>query len=280
MLESFIVLSFAGLITGILFSIPAAGPVTILIVSNALKGKQRYCHRVAYGAAVADLIYTFIAVYAFAQLYRYYNPYVPYIEAVAAVFLVFIGIRMFRTRIDFEHMDDKNLLKDKIRNTGGFRTGMMVNLLNPALFIGWLISSFLVITLISSMGFNTGGLSEQINETLQNIDDQTISNQIEQKRQALENLMENMKNHADSVYEGPVKRSSANGHLFFFSFVFALMVTIGSTVWFYMLANFMISRRKIFRISTINKIVNILGIGLIVIAVYLAFDAVNLFFIN
>lgn len=277
MLESLIVLSLAGLFTGIVFSAPAAGPITILIVSNALKGKKRYCHRVAYGAAIADLLYTFIAIYSFSHLYRFYEPYIPYIVAAASIFLIFIGIRLTRTQIDYEHMDDKSLLKDKLRNKGGFRIGMMVNLLNPALFVGWLVSSFLVITLVASMGYSTGGLSDQINKTIKNIDNESISKKIEEQRAALENLIENMNDHK-MEQSSPNQEPAKNGRLFFSSLLYAVMVTIGSTAWFYGMGNFMISRRKIFKLSAMNNIVNGLGYVLIIIGVYLAYSAIRDFF--
>ena len=52
MAESLITMSIAGLLAGFIFSMPIAGPVSILITSNALKGRSNYCNRVTIGASL------------------------------------------------------------------------------------------------------------------------------------------------------------------------------------------------------------------------------------
>lgn len=272
MTESIIVLGIAGLVTGILFSVPAAGPITILIVSNGLKGKLRYCHRISYGAAFADLVYTFIAVYAFSNLYEYYKPYIPYIIGIGSILLILLGIRMYRTKIDYEHMDDTGVLKDKIRNKGGFRTGLFVNFLNPALFVGWLISSFLIISLAASIGYDTGGLSTQINNNIHDIDDQEITNQLESRKDVLENMIGQME-----VDENSVNTSDEDEQisLLTLSIVFATMVALGSTIWFYYLGSFIVRKRHAFKTATINKLVNGLGVLLVISGIYFAIISIQ-----
>ena len=51
MLESILTISIAGLLAGFIFSMPIAGPISILITSNALKGRLRYCNLVNLGAS-------------------------------------------------------------------------------------------------------------------------------------------------------------------------------------------------------------------------------------
>ena len=63
MTESIITISVAGLMAGIIFSMPIAGPISILITTNAIKGKASYCNRVNLGAAFGTFTYVFFAVY-------------------------------------------------------------------------------------------------------------------------------------------------------------------------------------------------------------------------
>jgi len=270
MLESILVLSIAGLLTGIIFSVPAAGPITILIVSNGLKGKLRFCHRVAYGASISDIIYVFIAVYAFSNLYEYYEPYVPYILAAGSLLLIILGIKTYRTKIDFAHMDDSEIVKDKLRNKGGFRAGLLVSFLNPALFVGWLISSFLIISLVSSFGYNTGGLSAKINHTINGIENDAINQQIESRKEVFESVIGDI----DSLKEisSQKEEHSSTVSAFSLSLVFALMVAAGSTLWFYWLGSFIVKRRLSFKAETINKIINALGIILLIGGLYFAWS--------
>ena len=159
--ESIVTMSIAGFITGFLFSMPIAGPVSIMITSNALKGRLRYCNLFNLGASLGDFIYVFIAVFGLTKLYAFYKPIIPYIFSIGALLLIFLGYKIFRTKFDIEHLEDKIHVSDKNekKERGAFYTGFMINFLNPTLFIGWLTSSLLVISIIAALGFHTGGLA-------------------------------------------------------------------------------------------------------------------------
>jgi threonine/homoserine/homoserine lactone efflux protein len=74
MIESIITISVAGLLAGFIFSMPIAGPISILITSNALKGRLRNSILVSIGASIADFTYVFIAVFSLTKLYSFYKP--------------------------------------------------------------------------------------------------------------------------------------------------------------------------------------------------------------
>ncbi|HEX2974760.1 MAG TPA: hypothetical protein VHO68_02390 [Bacteroidales bacterium] len=79
MLESVITVSITGLVAGFIFAMPIAGPISIMIVSNALKGRRDYSNQISMGAATADFAYIFIAIYGLTKLYPFYKPAIPYI---------------------------------------------------------------------------------------------------------------------------------------------------------------------------------------------------------
>ena len=171
MLESIITISVAGLLAGFIFSMPIAGPISILITSHALKGRLRYCFNVSLGAFVADFIYVFIAVFGLTKLYSYYKPAIPYVFAFGSLFFFYLGYRMIITKIDIENLEERSHITEKIqkKGKGAFFTGFMINFLNPTLFIGVLTSSFFVISLIASLGLNTGGLAIKMNQNVKEI---------------------------------------------------------------------------------------------------------------
>jgi threonine/homoserine/homoserine lactone efflux protein len=171
MSESILTVSITGLLAGFIFAMPIAGPISILITSNALKGRLRYCNLVSLGASFADFTFVFIAVYGVTKLYSFYAPVIPYMYTIGAVFFIFLGYKIFTTKFDIEHLEDKTHLVDKIkkRERGGFYTGLMINFLNPTLFIGSLTSSFFVLSLIASLGFHTGGLAVKMDQNLKEI---------------------------------------------------------------------------------------------------------------
>ena len=171
MFESILTISIAGLLAGFILSMPIAGPISILITTSALKGRFRYCNLVSLGASLADFTYVFIAVFGLTKLYTFYKPLIPYIFIVGTLFFLYLGIRIIRTKIDIEHLEDKTHITEKIqkKEKGAFYTGFMINFLNPTLFIGVLTSSFFVISLVSSMGLNTGGLAGKLDQNVKEI---------------------------------------------------------------------------------------------------------------
>ena len=109
MVESLITMSIAGFLTGFIFSMPIAGPISIMITSNALKGRLRYCNLFNLGASLGDFIYVFIAVYGLSKLYSFYKPIIPYIFTFGALLLFFLG---FHGRLP--HLQKHRLLPGKV----------------------------------------------------------------------------------------------------------------------------------------------------------------------
>jgi threonine/homoserine/homoserine lactone efflux protein len=159
MLESVFNISIAALIAGFVFAMPIAGPISILIVSNALNGKRHYSNLVSIGAATSDSLYVFIAVYGLTRFYSFYKPAIPYLFLIGSLFFIYLSHKIYNTKIDLEQLEEETHVPEKIRNRdrGGFYTGFMINLLNPTLFLSGLISAFFVISFVASLGLNTGG---------------------------------------------------------------------------------------------------------------------------
>jgi threonine/homoserine/homoserine lactone efflux protein len=194
MIESLFTVSIAGLVAGFIFSMPIAGPISVIVASNALKGKLRYCNLVSLGASIADFVYMFIAVFGLTRLYSLYEPAIPYIYSVGSIIFFYIGYRIIRTKIDIEHLEVKNPLPDNIKKKvkGGFYTGFMVNTFNPTLFIGALTSSFFVISLMASLGLHTGGLAVKMDQKVNEIG-KMDGVKIENSKSLAINKIENLK---------------------------------------------------------------------------------------
>ncbi|HAW59184.1 MAG TPA: hypothetical protein DCX03_09290, partial [Bacteroidales bacterium] len=70
MVSNFVTISIVGLLAGFVFSVPVAGPISILITSNALKGKFWYSLKAAIGASFADFFYVFISMLGLTHFYE------------------------------------------------------------------------------------------------------------------------------------------------------------------------------------------------------------------
>ena len=259
MIESVITISIAGLFAGFIFSMPIAGPISILITSNALKGRLRYCNLVSIGASIADFAYVFIAVFGLTRLYSLYKPAMPYIFSVGSIFFFYLGYKIIRTKIDIEHLEDKSHLAEKIqkREKGAFYTGFMINFLNPTLFIGVLTSSFFVISLIASLGLNTGGLAGKMDQNVKeisNIEGRKIENSQVLSLEQFENMQ--LGKNKDRVQDQTIY--PAYFHLII-STCYAFFISLGSIIWFFLMAFLIVRFRKRINIKVISVFIKSLG---------------------
>jgi threonine/homoserine/homoserine lactone efflux protein len=256
---------------------PIAGPISILITSNALKGRFRYCNLVTLGASFADFTYVFIAVFGLTRLYSLYKPAVPYILSAGSIFFFYQGYKILRTKIDIEHLEDKSQLAEKIKNRekGAFYTGFMINFLNPTLFIGVLTSSFFVITFVASLGFHTGGLAIKINQNVQeisNIEGKTLdSSRVNSIKQ-----FDNAETHERIVQQEAQTTFPANFHLLI-SICYAFFLSVGSIIWFYLMAFVIVRFRQRINIKIMSIAIKSLGVVLCLFGLYFGYLAVRMF---
>jgi len=270
-------MSIAGFLTGFTFSMPIAGPVSIMITSNALKGRKRYCNLFNIGASFADFIYVFIAVFGLTKLYTFYKPIIPYIFSFGALLLIFLGYKIFRTKIDIEHLEDKIHISGKIREKerGAFYTGFMINFLNPTLFIGWLTSSLVVISFIAALGFHTGGLAIKVDENAKvigNIEGKKIESHHDSALKKLDNFQ------ILKIKERKIDQTifPASFHLTI-SICYAFFIAFGSIVWFYLLTFLIVRYRKRININIISGFIKSLGLFLCLIGCYFGYSAIKMF---
>ncbi len=276
MTESLITISVVGLIVGIVFSMPISGPISILVTSNALKGKLKYCHLAILGASFADFVYVFGAVFGLTNFYSLYRPVIPYVLLVGTLFFLYLGYKISKTRVDLEHIEEKSHLSGKIRRKGGsgFWTGFILNFLNPTLFLGWLTSSFIVITLVASLGFNTGGLDKSVGDSYTEINKTNEDSIL--KSNAIPYLrLDSMK----LISREPTATELAQLPKHFpllLSLSYALFVTLGSILWFFYLAFILAKHRHRIDLLIMNRVIQILGVALCLIGLFLGYKAVNM----
>ena len=277
MIKSILTMAIAGFLTGFIFSMPIAGPVSIMITSNALKGRQRYCNLFNLGASLADFIYVFIAVFGLTKLYTFYKPIIPYIFSFGSLLLIFLGYKIFMTRIDIEHLEDKIHISGKLKEKerGAFYTGFMINFLNPTLFIGWLTSSLLVISFIAALGFHTGGLAIKIDQNAKEIGN-IEGKKIESRHDSVIKKLDNFQ--ILKIKDRQVDQTifPASFHLTI-SICYALFIAFGSIVWFYLLAILIVRYRTRININIISGFIKSLGVFLCFIGCYFGYQAIKMF---
>jgi threonine/homoserine/homoserine lactone efflux protein len=276
MTEILVTIAIVGLIAGFVFSMPIAGPISILVTSNALKGNFRKCMLITTGASFADFIYVFIAVYGLTRLYTVYKPIIPYLMGAGGLFIILIGYKIFKTKIDLDHIDDKFNISDKFkkRGNGGFYTGVFVNLFNPTLFFGWFSTSFIVISIVSSLGFNTGGLDTILNRNISELN--TIENNVIEKPKMPSYLQFDTLHILKKEFPKQIVKPLPARFNLIIGLCFAFFLSLGSILWYYFLSFIIIRYRARINIRILNTIIKSMGIILCLFGVYFCYKAITM----
>lgn len=273
MLESVVTVSITGLIAGFIFAMPIAGPISILIVSNALKGRRDYSNQVSRGAAAADFVYIFIAIYGLTKLYSFYKPAIPYIFIAGSVFFFILAYKIIKRPVDLDQFEDDSHMKHRLTDKSGFYTGFMINILNPSQFIGGLTSSFFVISFISSLGLSTGGLELKLNENVQEIKSTGNQNIIQDKAVSFEALKKMQENNNNK------KMKSERDYPEYFNILigicYALCISFGTLGWFNLLAYLLIRYRHKIKVTLLSFLIRAFGVCLFLIGLFFGYTGIR-----
>ncbi len=272
MIETLIALMIIGFVVGFVFSMPVAGPISILVVSNTLHDHRKRAIFIAIGGAIADFIYIFILVFGFTRLLTKHQWVISYILLFGAVFIFIQAIKLLRYHIKISNGNgnkdvvETKLIK-KIRHHHGLFTGFFVNLLNPTIIFGWMISSFVVLSFAATNGINVGGMEYVFLNNVEEMKDQAVF-----KTNEPQHLVEQMEKN----------KHQAQPDMFLQiinSLDYALSVAFGTIIWFYLLTGFLKRHKDKIPDQFFNYVVHGLAVFLFLISGYLLYDSLKLFHI-
>jgi threonine/homoserine/homoserine lactone efflux protein len=273
MVASLVTISIVGLAAGIFFSMPVIGPVSILIVSHALKGHVRYCFGAALGASMVDLTVCFLAVNGVARLFGLYVGAIPYVLLAASAVIFFLGIKIMRTRFNIEGMDragPEQKQNGKVRGRSAFLKALLLNASNPLLFFGWLTASFLTLSLVASWGFPLGGLDTMVVHSVGEVKKYAATHPSGKNLISLVNPTDTFAAKASSDNKSATGTTSYTRHFqLLFSICYAFCVAFGTNVWFWSFSYFLVQNRLRLRIGLISRIIQTLGMFLCGFSLYI-----------
>jgi threonine/homoserine/homoserine lactone efflux protein len=264
MISSIITIFLVGLIAGFIFAMPIAGPISIIIASNALKGNIKFCIRTALGASIIEFVYVLVAVLGLSALISLYSPLIPYMLLVGSFFLLVIGVKITRTNIKLDEIEFSKRKKLNIEKKGGLRTGIIINLTNPSFFFGILTSSFLVLSFASSIGLNTGGLDLLVQENVtsfQEITGEEIS-----------------KIDTSFTNKNSIEQTERSSYTLLLSFLYAFSLGSGGFIWLVILSKLLVKYRNKIKVEILNFTIRTLGITLCGIGLYLLWKSFIILF--
>jgi threonine/homoserine/homoserine lactone efflux protein len=130
---SFVAVSLVALVFAFVGSLPLAGPIALLVVSNGVNGRHKEALRIALGAALAEGIYAFLAFWGFATFLARYRLVLPVSHGVTAIILVALGARF----VVFRVKDEPKAKETPPAKPARFWLGFSISALNPTLLATW-----------------------------------------------------------------------------------------------------------------------------------------------
>jgi threonine/homoserine/homoserine lactone efflux protein len=275
LISNLIIISAIGFLVGFVLSIPAGGPTSIVIISNALNGKTRKANLVNLGACLADFFYVFISIYGLTRFYKLYEPYMPYIFLAGSIFVLYTGFKTFKSKSPLDKIDDaaKTSLKVEIKSQKGFFTGLMLGFLNPGLIMSWMASTLIVLSALNSYGFDTAGLEGKSGSPFKEIYKSEIKTQDTTSKIEIDQSSEKL-NHENISKTG--SKSLPENYPLLLSLFYALSVAIGSVIWFYYIILAISKFRTRINPKAIHRTIQILGLVLMVFGVILGYKGISI----
>jgi threonine/homoserine/homoserine lactone efflux protein len=137
-----------GMVLGYIGSMPVAGPIALLVLGRGLENRSRNGLALAFGAAIAESIYAYLAFWGFGAVLERY----PWIEEGArfgaAIALVALGVHFYRRRHQAAAPAPPPTNSGNKRN---FFLGFAITMLNPTLIATWTFT----VTTVYSLGLLT-----------------------------------------------------------------------------------------------------------------------------
>ena len=123
-----------GLTLGFFGSIPVAGPISILVLKDALEKGHRQGSHIALGAAVGESFYAFVAFWGLTTVLETFPVLIPISKIVGAVLVIALGIYLVVRRPKPTSATGEKLAD---RQTKLWLRGFLIAVLNPTLLATW-----------------------------------------------------------------------------------------------------------------------------------------------
>jgi threonine/homoserine/homoserine lactone efflux protein len=127
-----VVLGFA---LGFVFSMPVAGPVSLLVFGRGLQGRGRSGVSLALGSSIAESMYAYLAFWGFSALLASYAWIEPLSRALTCVLLTALGVRF--ARMHTAAPSEAPTITRELGIKRSFFLGLTITALNPTLIATW-----------------------------------------------------------------------------------------------------------------------------------------------
>ncbi|GEM_PF-1971569 len=136
----------AGIICGIVITIPVTGPVGVYLTGKGIGGKFRQGFYTALGTAIIETVYCLLAILGMTFIFSS-RPLKSFTFFTGAALTIIMGVQVYTTEIATK---GEKPVPSYLNRFGDFCIGFFITLLNPGIILSWMI----ILTFFSMRGIH------------------------------------------------------------------------------------------------------------------------------
>jgi len=126
-----------GFTCGFVFSMPVAGPISLLVFGRGLQDRPQGIAYLAVGSAIAESVYAYFAFWGFSALLSRYAWIEPVSRGLTAVLLIALGVHFARMKTTASPPPKQSTAEREVGRKRSFFLGLTITALNPTLMATW-----------------------------------------------------------------------------------------------------------------------------------------------
>jgi threonine/homoserine/homoserine lactone efflux protein len=136
-----LLIALSGFGMGFIGSIPPTGPVALMVINRAFKKQRKFAFAAGVGGALAEIVYSALAVTGVGLLLQHVNLAGTLIRALSTAVLMGVGLYFFFSPVTEEDIQESS---DRPQNLSSalshLAKGFSVGIVNPTLILNWTVA--------------------------------------------------------------------------------------------------------------------------------------------
>ncbi|QDG54076.1 hypothetical protein FIV42_26040 [Persicimonas caeni] len=136
-----LLIALSGFGMGFIGSIPPTGPVALMVINRAFKKQRKFAFAAGVGGALAEIVYSALAVTGVGLLLQHVNLAGTLIRGLSTAVLMGVGLYFFFSPVTEEDIQESS---DRPQNLSSalshLAKGFSVGIVNPTLILNWTVA--------------------------------------------------------------------------------------------------------------------------------------------
>jgi threonine/homoserine/homoserine lactone efflux protein len=136
-----LLIAMAGFGMGFFGSVPPTGPVALMVINRAFRKKTKYAFAAGVGGALAEVVYSALAVTGVGLLLQHVELAGTLIRALSTVVLMSVGLYFFFSPLKEDDIREAEVEEESLGSAfGHLAKAFSVAIVNPTLILNWTVA--------------------------------------------------------------------------------------------------------------------------------------------